>query len=238
MTTTTKFTNFHITTNFGIATGLKVKRWGFWPSVLKFDLPAIPDNHVDTITGFTMSGLVQSTQLVDAAYFHSSAGKAYFVQYLEQLKRAIEQHRMVVDKKLLTDLVPWNYVIHIQDASSPTGTRLIDTFTMLGYDDLEKTALLLKQSSQEKVVINDDESEDEHYDQYLSLCHYAAVEGDRVELHFNDFDSDDFETMHKVTLDRYAFANATFDAYTRIKKQIDSVCNALGVNLKRVATNT
>lgn len=185
-----------------------------------------------------MSGLVRNTLLVDASYFNSTAGKAYFVQYLEQLKRAIQQHNIVVDKKLLSDLVTWSYVIHIQDSSSPTGTRLIDSFTILGYDDLEKTALLLKQPSQEKVVINDDESEDEGYDEYLALCHYAAVEGDGVELHFNDFDSDDFDTLHKVTLDRYAFSIATFEAYTRIKKQVDSVCNALGVNLKRVATNT
>jgi hypothetical protein len=235
--TTSKLSQFHITTSFGLVDGLKIKRWGFWPSYQLFDLPTIPDAQVESVTGFNMSGLIRNTLMVENAYFHSSAGKACFAAYLEQLKRTIEQQQMGVDKNLLTDLVNWSFDIHIQDPSSPTGTRIIDTFTLLGYDDLEKTALLLKQPSQEKIVINDDESEDEHYDQYLSLCHYAAVEGDRVELHFNDFNSDDFETLHKVTLDRYAFANATFDAYTRIKKQVDSVCNALGVNLRRVVTN-
>lgn len=41
MTSTTKFTSFHIITSFGVVTGFKVKRRWFWPSVIAFDLPAI-----------------------------------------------------------------------------------------------------------------------------------------------------------------------------------------------------
>jgi hypothetical protein len=222
----------------GFISGLSIKRWGFWPNFYAFNLPEIPEAHIDSITASNTGGLVRSVMMVDMAYLSTREGKSYELQYLEQLKAVIKQYNLAVDKSLLTDLVPWHFVIHIHDASSPSGTRMIQSFTLLGYDDLEKTAKLLKQPNQEKHVFNNDDSEDEQFNHYLSLCQYAAVEGNYVALHFNDFDSKDFETLHKVMLDRYAFANATFDAYTRIKKHVDGVCNALGVNLKRVAENT
>ena len=171
---------------------------------------------------------------VKIGFLETNEGRKIFTAYLAALQQVVEKYHPPIDAVLLETLLGWEMTISVPDKSATQGYRDIECVesTENVIESFENTLAALRRSHHDKTpfVLNDDNEESDIYDQYLYCGEYMAIEADVVNIHFYDFNDENFEQLHKVALDKTDFYNTLLRAHSQLKKYLEDICNVLGVN--------
>ncbi|HOY69609.1 MAG TPA: hypothetical protein PL131_01985 [Methylotenera sp.] len=204
------------------------KCWGLFSGQAKLDYPAFPDS--------AYSYSLNNGQLtaVKIGFFETSEGRKVFSTYLAALQQVVEKYHPPLDAILLESLLGWEMSISVADKTASQGYRDIECVESTDnvIESFENTLAALRRPHKDKTpfVLNNDNEESDIYDQYLYCGEYMAIEGDVVNIHFYDFNDENFEQLHKVALDKTDFYNALLRAHTQLKKYLEDICKVLGLN--------
>ena len=222
---------FAICPELNMVRSLHVKKFfGLFGGKAKLEYPAFPDD------AYSYSLNNGELTAVKVGFFETSEGRKVFAAYLAALQQVVEKYHPPMDAILLECLLGWEMSISVADKTASQGYRDIECVesTENVIESFENTLAALRRPHKDKTpfVLNNDNEESDIYNQFLYCGEYMDILGDVVNIHFYDFNDENFEQLHKVALDKTDFYNTLLRAHTQLKKYLEDVCKVLGVDFK------
>ncbi len=222
---------FAIGPELNMVRSLNVKKFfGLLNGKAKLNYPAFPEEAYSYSLG---NGALTAVKL---GFLETSEGKKLFSAYIASLQQVVNQYHPPIDAILLECMLGWEMTISVPDKTASQGYREIECVESTDnvIESFENTLEVLRRphKTNTPLVLNNDNDENETFDQYLYCGEYMDIDGEVVNIHFYDFNDENFELLHKVALDKTDFYNTLLRAYTQLIKYFNDVCRALGVDFK------
>jgi len=205
----------------------------------------LPDISSDVTNGegtITNGSIVNQYVGVSLAFLKSREGQVFFESYLKELRYFNDKYGVKYDTQRTNYfLFDWSVSIIVQDSTAPSGERDIgswgDLLDVVKLENMIKVLARNPAKSNQLVVINDANIDDvdAYDDRFLSFAEYMAVEGEKVIVHYADYNDESFigadEVLHQVELDRKALAKQLKQIHQQIKLHIEAVAETVNVNI-------